>query len=164
MCSKESSSVRTKMWIGLAVTEEASPVRMQVEGLLPVASPAWTICCAAAQKSGVPRPGVQAKVGDEAQLARPQGEAFAKWYAVPPGASTTQFGPVSGYNASHEQALGELRVTLGGTGLSTGVPAPDSSFAMNVFLSSPWAKACRMSTPHAELPRLNGHPQKFCPK
>ena len=64
------------MCVGFAVTAEDTPVRTQVVELFPVASPAAIMWSAAAQKSGVPQPGVYPNCGWLAQL---PAVAAARW-------------------------------------------------------------------------------------
>jgi hypothetical protein len=57
-----------KMLTGFELTAEDNPVSTHVVGFFPVARPAAIMWSAAAQKSGVPHPGVYAKVGLLVQL------------------------------------------------------------------------------------------------
>src|SRR6267143_4296044 len=59
------SSILSYMFTTWEVTAALIPVRTQVPAALPVARPAWMKWSAAAQKSGVPSPGVHVKLGTE---------------------------------------------------------------------------------------------------
>src|SRR5947209_6767966 len=85
----------------------------------PEARPALMKWSAAAQKSGVPIPGIQAYVGALEQDGAPHDEAAARWYAVPPGPLTIHALPDWGNTESQAHGSG---VSAMPTGLSTGTP------------------------------------------
>src|SRR5467141_397089 len=124
-------SIRMNGLTVCCVTAGEIPVRTQLASF-PVARPALMKCCAAAQKSALPRPGWL--------KAKPLlNVAEAKWYPVPPATPTLQAGSEKPWSHWHDWGVGNPPL-FSGRGLSIGddMPAMLGWFLVNDSLSIRW--------------------------